>query len=123
MATRLLEITDWQRLAEEAKFRPGIMAAKCPIGLRQLQRFFAKHFNQSPKAWSKDLQMITARRLIAQGLSNKAVAAELGFGNASHLCHDFKKYFGKSPQAFAPLYGRGHYSYNSSAVNSRMGIV
>lgn len=105
MSARLQRITNWERLAEEARYRPGIMAAKCPIGLRQLERFFAKEFKKSPKAWTKELQMRSARRLLSLGFSNKAVAEQLGFGNESQLCHDFKKHFGRTPQAFAPLYG------------------
>jgi AraC-like DNA-binding protein len=45
-----------------------------------------------------------ARQRIVEGLANKAVAAELGFANESHLCHEFKRAYGTSPQAFFPLH-------------------
>jgi len=80
------------------------MAANCPIGLRQLERFFAKHYAKTPRVWAKELQLKTAKRLIAQGWKNKYVADELGFANESHFCKEFKKHFGSSPQSFARLY-------------------
>ncbi len=92
-------------LAKDAKFRPGVMAALCPISMRQLERFFAKHFNKAPRAWTRELQLDMALRLISQGWSNKAVVEELGFANESHFCHEFKKFYGASPQSFAPVYG------------------
>ncbi len=107
MSGRLLRIQDWEKLARESNFQPGLMAAKCPIGLRQLERFFAKHFNKAPKAWTRELQLGIARDRLSQGWSNKAVVEELGFANESHFCHVFKKFYGASPQTFAPLYGRG----------------
>ena len=45
-----------------------------------------------------------ARDLLSRGWSNKAVAAELGFADESHFCHEFKRIYGCSPQWLAPLY-------------------
>ena len=36
----------------------------------------------------------------SQGYTNRAVVAELKFGSPSHLCHEFKRVYGKSPQSF-----------------------
>jgi len=81
------------------------MAAKCPISLRQFERFSSKHFNKTPKRWVKQLQLEVARDLIAQGWKNKAVAEEIGM-TPSTLCKAFKKLHGAPPQSFAPLYGK-----------------
>ena len=102
---RLVRIEDWEQLAREARFQPSIIAALCPISLRQLERFFATRFNTTPRSWAKALKCRLARQLIAQGWSNKAVAGEVGFANESHLCHEFKRFYGAPPQTFAPLYG------------------
>jgi len=88
----------------ESKFQPESMAAKCPICLRQLERFFVQHFKKCPRDWLKELQLRSARRLISEGWSNQAVVEELGFANAAHFCHKFKQFYGASPQTFAPLY-------------------
>ena len=105
MSKKLQKIKDWEQLARESKFRPGIMAAKCPVSLRHLQRFFVDRFNATPRNWSSALRSRLALQLISQGWSNKAVAAELGFADESHFCHEFKRAYGQPPQSFAPLYG------------------
>src|SRR5207247_75396 len=97
---------------KEAKFRPGIMAAKCLISLRHLERFFGGRFNKPPKMWTKELQLQIARHLISRGWRNKAVVEELGFANESHFCHKFKTFYGVSPQTFAP-------SYRAPSTNAR----
>jgi AraC-like DNA-binding protein len=108
MSGRLFKIQNWETLARQAKFQPGVMAALCPVSLRQLERFFARAFDQTPGEWARKLRCHMACRLVAEGWSNRAVAVELGFGNESHLCHEFKRFYGIPPQAFAPLYGVNH---------------
>jgi AraC-like DNA-binding protein len=105
MSGRLLRIENWEKLTRDAKFQPALMAALCPTSLRSLERFFASQFNQTPGEWVRELRCRLARQLIAAGWSNKAVAAELGFADESHFCHQFKRVYSASPQTFAPLYG------------------
>ena len=101
---RLLRIENWEKLARDARFRPSVIAALCPISLRQLERFFAAQFNTTPQTWAKELKCRLARQLISKGWSNKAVACEVGFANESHLCHEFKRVYGAPPQRFGPIY-------------------
>ena len=108
MSVRLLRILDWEVLAKQAHFQPAAMAALCPISLRQMERFFERRFKQTPSRWMRELKCRMARRLISCGWSNKAVAAELNFANESHLCHEFKRMYGTSPQTFAPNYRTKH---------------
>lgn len=105
VSARLSRVPDWEKLAREAKFQPGVMADLCPVSLRQLQRFFKDEFNMTPGQWARELRCRLARQLISQGWSNKAVVVELEFANEAHLCHEFKSIFGVSPQTFSPLYG------------------
>jgi AraC-like DNA-binding protein len=105
MNRKLSKVEDWEKLAKESNFKPGIMAAKCPVSLRHLQRFFIEHFNETPGEWSRALRLRLALEFISHGWSNKAASAELGFADESHFCHEFKRVYGAPPQAFGPLYG------------------
>ena len=114
---RLLNIENWEKLANQAGFEPGKMAALCPISLRQMERFFARYFGKTPEEWMLDLKCRLAKELIARGYSTKAVAAEFRFASESHFCHQFKKAYGTSPQSFAPFYRHGpHMSFKSNNV-------
>jgi len=88
-------------MAREARFHPVAMAALCSISLRQLERFFAEHFNTTPIAWTREFRCKQARQLIARGWTIKAVATELDFANESHLGHEFRRVYELS---FAPTH-------------------
>jgi len=103
MSRRTLESTEWERLAKEAEFDARKMALLLSISERQLQRLFKQKFADTPSRWLHGLQCRLARQLISQGYSTKAAAAEMGFSSGSHMCHQFKRFFGSSPQNFAPM--------------------
>jgi AraC-like DNA-binding protein len=73
------------------------------VSLRQLERHFAVHLQKTPREWTRDLRLRLAQDLISHGWSSKAVAAELNFADSSHLCREFKKRCGTTPQSFAPF--------------------
>jgi transcriptional regulator GlxA family with amidase domain len=104
MKCRLAQIVQWERVALEARFQPSTMAALCWVSLRQLERHFAKQFQQTPRDWTRAMRCRLARDLIAKGWSNKAVVFELHFSNESHLCHEFTLHYGQTPQAFGPSF-------------------
>ena len=104
MGRRLLKIQDWEQVARAAKFRPEAAAALCQVSLRQLERFSGEYFKKTPRELFDEQQLQAARRLISQGWSNQAVVDELGFADASHFCHKFKRFYGVSPQNFAPVF-------------------
>ena len=105
----LMRIQDWEKLAREAKFQPQVMAALCPISLRQLERFFKRDLKQTPTQWVRDFRCRLAFELISMGWSSKAVAAELHYWDESHFCHEFKRVYGVPPQNFAPTYGNNEH--------------
>jgi AraC-like DNA-binding protein len=106
MSGRLLEITNWEALAKEADYQPAKLAGICPVSLRHLERFFKAQFRTTPSRWLREFQCNLAKDLKSKGWSNKAIVAELKFGSGPHLCREFKKLFGMSPQTFAPKPGR-----------------
>jgi AraC-like DNA-binding protein len=114
-----MQIQDWERLAREANFQPQVMAALCPISLRQLERFFKRDLKKTPSRWVRDLRCRLALKLISAGWSSKAVAAELHYWDESHFCHEFKRVYGVPPQNFAPVYGNNR----RSSLQSNVGLL
>lgn len=77
------------------------LAAQLGLDVRTLERRFRQQFNITPKAWITHERMRVAPSLLAEGNSNKQVAACLGYTRASNFCRDFKRCFGCGPQEFA----------------------
>ena len=102
MSSRLFRIADWEKLAAAAKYKPEAMAALSGVGLRQLQRFCNAQFGKCPGDGLREIRCKRAAELISQGYHTKEAATEAGFANASHLCREFKKVYGDSPQSFSP---------------------
>ena len=105
MSGKLIRSEDWEEVAKQAKFKPSRMATLCAISERHLQRIFKRHLRQTPSQWLRELQCRLAKKLISQGYSSKAAAAEMNFATDAHFCREFKKVFGLSPQSFAPAHG------------------
>lgn len=94
------QLQDWERLATKACFQPDAIAALCGISLRQLERYFKATFKKTPIEWSREVRLSLAAQLISEGWSTKAVAEKLNFWDAAHLCHEFKRAHGATPQRF-----------------------
>jgi AraC-like DNA-binding protein len=99
-----LESLDWYDVARHAGFQPSRMASICQLSLRQLERYFEKYLNATPRTWVREARCRRAVKLLVKGYSNKAVVAELNFASEPQLCRDFKKVFGDSPQAVARVF-------------------
>lgn len=97
-----LTTKEWEQVAEAAGYEQARMAALCGLSQRHLQRVFKKELRCTPTQWLRELRCRRAQRLILQGYSSKAAAAELKYATNAHFCREFKKVFGVSPQCFAP---------------------
>jgi AraC-like DNA-binding protein len=84
----------------------GVKALGVRVGLdvRTLERRFREQFRTTPKAWIMRERMSCAPSLLAEGLSNKEVAATLRYTRDSNFCRDFKRCFGCAPQEFARIH-------------------
>lgn len=97
-----LTTEQWEQLAWQAEFNLAKLASLAGLSLRQLERVFKKHLHCTPTQWLRELRCRYAKRLVLQGYSSKAAAAELNYASDAHFCREFKKVFGVSPQRFAP---------------------
>lgn len=100
MSSRLEQITDWPRLAESASYSATLLAFKCRVSTRQLERFFQATMGSSPHKWLRDLRMRRAVELICDQTPMKEVAAELCYKDPAHFARDFKEYFGVAPSRY-----------------------
>ncbi len=85
-------------------FRVKVLAVQIGVDVRTLERRFIEQLRTTPKAWIMRERMGFAPRLLAEGLSNKQVAASLNYTCESNFCRDFKRHFGCTPQEFAHSY-------------------
>jgi AraC-like DNA-binding protein len=90
----------WKSLAVQASYEPGRLAEMAGISLRQLERYFAKDFTATPKAWLREQRMQFACKLLGEASSVKAAAYILCFRNPSHFCKQFKRRYGMTPSQF-----------------------
>ncbi len=91
---------DLQIVIRREGFRVKALAVHVGLGVRTLERRFQEQFRTTPKAWLMRERMSFAPPLLAQGLSNKQVAASLSYTCESNFCRDFRRYFGCAPQKF-----------------------
>jgi AraC-like DNA-binding protein len=84
-------------------FRVKALAVHVGLNVRTLERRFDEQFHTTPKAWITRERMTFAPPLLAEGLSNKQIAASLSYTCESNFCRDFKRHFGCAPQEFARL--------------------
>ena len=90
----------WARLARECLYDERMVASRCTVSVRQLQRYFVEDLGRSPKSWLNEQRMIAARNLLFEGLSVKMVASQLGFKQTSHFCREFKRSYRMTPSQY-----------------------
>lgn len=76
---------------------------RCDVGVRTLQRLFAKCVGVSPK-WVIQryrLHEAAARLAGSPAVSQAGLASELGYSDQAHFVRDFKRIVGTSPAAYA----------------------
>jgi len=88
-------------------FNVKVLAVHVGLGVRTLERRFNEQLHTTPKAWIVRERMSFAPPLLAEGFSNKEVAASLNYSCESNFCRDFKRYFGCAPKKFVHKQGGG----------------
>jgi AraC-like DNA-binding protein len=97
MASRLIRVTNWEELAEEAGYNAKKLAERCGVSRRQLERYFPRVTGKTPQQWLNYLRQQKALELIASGQSVKEVSFRLGYKQSSHFSREFKRFHGVAP--------------------------
>lgn len=72
------------------------------VSLRQLQRVFRRHLNDSPVSYYRSIRLIEASRLLSQGgLSVTQITYACGFKSQSHFAKVFREKYGVTPSEYA----------------------
>ena len=100
MGVRFLRADELRVIIYQTGFRVKGLAAHLGMDMRTLERRFDEQLHMTPKAWIIRERMSFAPPLLAEGLSNKQVAASLSYTCESNFCRDFKRRFGSAPQEF-----------------------
>ena len=68
-----------------------------------MMRAFTREYGMPPHAYTNQLRLSEARRLIAAGHRLSDAAASAGFYDQSHLTRMFKRAYGVTPGVYASL--------------------
>ena len=97
---RLLKADELRTIIRQKGFSVKTLATHVGLGVRTLERRFDEQFRTTPKAWIMRERMSLAPALLAEGFSNKQVAASLNYTSGANFCRDFKRCHGCAPQEF-----------------------
>jgi AraC family transcriptional regulator len=97
---RVLRPRRWDELAKASGYNARKLASLCSISLRQLEREFKRIFNRPPQKWLDRQRIETAKQMLMDGQSIKAVAFDLGYKQSSHFCRQFKITYRMTPSEF-----------------------
>lgn len=103
MSAQHLKPDELRIIIRQKGFSVKVLAVQIGLDVRTLERRFGEQFRTTPKAWIIRERMGFALPLLAEGLSNKQVAAFLNYTCESNFCRDFKRYFGSAPQEFVRM--------------------
>lgn len=98
MRARLQAVTDWLNLTRRSKYDPASLAAACRVTPRTLELFFHEQLGIPPGLWTMDVRCLDAEALLRQGFMTRAVASDLHFADAPHLCREIRRRYGTTPQ-------------------------
>jgi AraC-like DNA-binding protein len=103
MSAHLPRTDELRGVIRQKGFRVKTLALHAGLDVRTLERRFSEQYRTTPKGWIIRERMSFAPPLLAEGLSNKQVAASLSYTCESNFCRDFKRYYGCAPQEFARI--------------------
>lgn len=77
------------------------LAATCRISVRQLQRLFRAHLDQTPQGYIAELRLKQAALLLSQtDLDISEIAGRCGYEVTANFSKAFRKRFGVAPSRY-----------------------
>jgi AraC family transcriptional regulator len=82
----------------------GDLASELQVHPSHLARSFRRHYGRTVGELVRELRVDFARRRLLDGMPLRAVAAEAGFADQSHMTRSFRRVTGVTPAAFRRLH-------------------
>jgi AraC family transcriptional regulator, glycine betaine-responsive activator len=89
----------WQELAHEASYSVSVLARRCGVSVRTLERLFPRVVGQPPERWLNSLRMQRALEFWASGSTVPEAAARLAYQDKSRFLEDFQEQHGFCPSS------------------------
>ena len=99
MNSRLRYIQNWPEQAQQANWSVSVLATRCKVSVRTLERYFLRNMRVPPKVWIREQRQKQAAVLLRKGSTVKEVASQLGYKHANHFSREYKWHWGYSPTA------------------------
>ena len=99
------ELIDWLHTNLARPLDVPRLAERAGLSERSFHRHFVATTGQTPARFIETLRLDAARMLLAQGLSLKAIAAQVGLAPTTRLSEAFRRRFGMTPQLFREVHG------------------
>ena len=103
---KLAAVDNWRALAEQAGFKPAVLAKLVGVSLATLERFFHGQIGRSPENWLNELRLRVAAQRLAAGGTISDVLRDLGFYDRSQFHHQFRQLLHQTPGEFVADWNR-----------------
>ena len=97
-----INIREWQKHAEQARYSVARFARRTRLHPRTLQRLVRKTFGQTVKQWFNQMRLNRALVLARKGKGTIEIARTLHFKSVPSFCREFKRAHGKAVTEFHP---------------------
>ena len=95
---RLLKVLATMEENLEDPISPVVLAEQAHLSIRQLERLFRSHLDNSPSGYYMQLRLERARHLLREShLSVAEIAAACGFNSGPHFTRSYRNHFNLSP--------------------------
>ena len=82
----------------EDPLSPSVLAEHAHLSIRQLERLFRSHLDNSPSGYYMKLRLERAKQLLKEShLSVAEIASACGFSSGPHFTRSYRNQFGRSP--------------------------
>jgi len=100
-----LKLTGWLQANMHRSLDAASLAQRVGLSQRTFYRRFVAETGDSPARFIEAIRLDAARTLLSQGLTLKAVAAQVGLAPTARLTRAFQRRFGISPSLFREVHG------------------